>query len=46
LASLNRDKGITVIMITHEPEMAVFARRVIHFRDGLVEIDKQNGRNA
>jgi putative ABC transport system ATP-binding protein len=46
LASLNRDKGITVIMITHEPEMAVFARRVIHFRDGLVEIDKQNGRNT
>lgn len=46
LASLNRDKGITVIMITHEPEMAAFAKRVIHFRDGLVEIDKQNGRNA
>jgi putative ABC transport system ATP-binding protein len=46
LASLNRDKGITVIMITHEPEMAVFARRTIHFRDGLVEIDKQNGRNT
>ena len=46
LTSLNRDRGITVIMITHEPEMAAFAKRVIHFRDGLVEIDKQNGRNT
>jgi putative ABC transport system ATP-binding protein len=46
LTSLNHDRGITVIMITHEPEMAAFAKRVIHFRDGLVEVDKQNGRNA
>ncbi len=46
LNSLNRDRGITVIMITHEPEMAAFAKRVIHFRDGLVEIDRQNGRDA
>lgn len=46
LNSLNRDGGITVIMITHEPEMAAFAKRVIHFRDGLVEIDRQNGRDA
>jgi putative ABC transport system ATP-binding protein len=46
LDSLNRDNGITVIMITHEPEMAAFAKRIIHFRDGLIEIDKQNGRNV
>lgn len=46
LTSLNREQGITVIMITHESEMATFAKRVIHFRDGLVEVDKQNGRNA
>jgi len=46
LTSLNGDRGITVIMITHEPEMAAFAKRVIHFRDGLVEIDRQNGRDA
>lgn len=46
LTSLNRDGGITVIMITHEPEMAAFAKRVIRFRDGLVEIDRQNGRDA
>lgn len=29
--------GITVIMVTHEEEMAAFAKTVIHFRDGLVE---------
>ena len=36
LTDLNRD-GITVLMVTHEPEMAAFARTVIHFKDGLVE---------
>ena len=37
LTVLNRDRGITVLMVTHEPEMAAFARNIIHFRDGLVE---------
>ncbi len=37
LAELNRTAGITVLMVTHEPEMAQFAHRIIHFRDGLVE---------
>jgi putative ABC transport system ATP-binding protein len=44
LNGLNRDRGITIIMITHEPEMAAYAKRVIHFRDGLVESDTPNGR--
>ena len=44
LTSLNREQGITVVMITHEPDMAVYANRVIHFRDGLIESDKPNGR--
>jgi putative ABC transport system ATP-binding protein len=37
LTQLNRDNGITVLMVTHEAEMAAFARTIIHFRDGLVE---------
>jgi len=37
LSSLNRDSGITVLMVTHEPEMAAFARTIVHFRDGLVD---------
>ena len=37
LTDLNRNSGITVLMVTHEAEMAAFARTIIHFRDGLVE---------
>ena len=36
LTELNR-AGITVLMVTHEAEMADFARTIIHFKDGLVE---------
>ncbi len=42
VASLNRDKGITVIMVTHEPDMAAYARRIVHFVDGLVSSDETN----
>lgn len=34
LKSLNKDSGITVIMVTHEQEMASYADRIIYFRDG------------
>ncbi|WCT74383.1 ABC transporter ATP-binding protein [Sphingomonas naphthae] len=37
LTDLNRVSGITVLMVTHEPDMAAFARTVIHFKDGLVD---------
>jgi putative ABC transport system ATP-binding protein len=37
LTDLNRASGITVIMVTHEAEMAGFARTIVHFKDGLVE---------
>jgi len=36
LTRLNRDRGITVAMVTHEPDMAQYASRVIQFRDGHV----------
>ncbi len=39
LVALNRDHGITILMVTHEPEMAHFASRVVHFVDGLVDSD-------
>jgi putative ABC transport system ATP-binding protein len=38
---LNRDLGITIIMITHEPDIASFAKRKIHFKDGKV-VDDHN----
>ncbi len=44
LSGLNRDGGITVVMVTHEPDMAAYAKRTVHFLDGLVASDKQNGR--
>jgi putative ABC transport system ATP-binding protein len=44
LTSLNRNYGITIIMITHEPDMATNATRIIHFLDGLIASDEQNGR--
>ena len=37
LTSLNQDSGITVLMVTHEPDMAAFAHTIVHFKDGLVE---------
>jgi putative ABC transport system ATP-binding protein len=45
LNALNINQGITIIMITHEPDMAAYAKRIIHFLDGLVETDVQNGRS-
>ena len=37
LAALNSERGLTIVMVTHEQDMATYARRVVHFRDGLVE---------
>lgn len=37
LTDLNRTRNITVLMVTHEADMAAFARTVVHFKDGLVE---------
>ncbi len=39
LVSLNREQGITIIMVTHEPEMAGYASRIVRFVDGHIEID-------
>ncbi len=37
LTALNREQGITVVMVTHEADMAAYARHTIRFLDGLVE---------
>lgn len=46
LTSLNKEQGITVVMVTHEPDMAAYASRTIRFLDGLVAADEANGRAA
>lgn len=40
LVELNRDQGITVLMVTHEPDMANYAKRIVTFVDGLVSSDE------
>jgi len=42
---LNRDRGITVIMVTHETDMAAYAERQIRFLDGRIE-DDRDGKEA
>jgi putative ABC transport system ATP-binding protein len=39
LTRLNAERGITIVLVTHEPDIAAFAKRVIVFRDGRIESD-------
>ena len=38
---LNVEKGITIILVTHEPDIALFAKRQIHFKDGKIISDEK-----
>lgn len=38
LKDLNEQDGITVALVTHEPDMAQFAKRIVHFRDGNIDL--------
>ena len=42
LLALNREQGITVLMVTHEPDMAAYARRMVQFLDGRIAADGAN----
>jgi putative ABC transport system ATP-binding protein len=37
---LNRESGITIVLVTHEPDIAQYAQRVIVVRDGLITTDE------
>jgi putative ABC transport system ATP-binding protein len=37
---LNTEKGITIVLVTHEPDIAEYATRVVGFRDGRVRLDR------
>jgi putative ABC transport system ATP-binding protein len=41
----NRQQGITILMVTHEPDIAAYAKRTIRFVDGKVESDRRNEEN-
>ena len=45
LVDLNRERGLTVMMVTHEPELAEWGTRVVVFRDGRI-IDDRPGQGA
>jgi putative ABC transport system ATP-binding protein len=36
---LNRERSLTIIIVTHEPDIVEFATRVVHFRDGRIRRD-------
>ena len=39
LQSLNRERGLTIVLVTHEEDVASYAGRQVRFRDGLIESD-------
>jgi macrolide transport system ATP-binding/permease protein len=47
LTKLNREQGLTVIIVTHDPDMAAYADRVVTFRDGVIISDtRKDGAGA
>jgi len=44
ISGLNR-AGLTIVMVTHEEDIARYARRVIHMRDGVIQKDERNEAN-
>lgn len=43
LTSFNRERGLTVVIVTHDALMASYAKRTILFRDGCIEKEESNG---
>ena len=37
LGSKSKSRGVPILLVTHEADMAQFARTIVHFRDGVVE---------
>jgi len=46
VTSFNRDQGMTVVMVTHETDIAAYARRIVRFVDGRLESDTVNKQAA
>jgi putative ABC transport system ATP-binding protein len=46
LTQLNQEQGLTIIMVTHEPDMAAYARRSIQFKDGRIDHSLQEASHA
>ena len=37
---INEEDGITILLVTHEPEVAAYAKRIVHFKDGMITSDE------
>ena len=46
LRALNEERGITILMVTHEPDMAAYAHRIIRFVDGRIQSDEPRAEAA
>jgi putative ABC transport system ATP-binding protein len=46
IQGFNRQHGITILMVTHESDIAAYAKRTIRFVDGKVESDRRNKENT
>jgi putative ABC transport system ATP-binding protein len=38
---LNRERSITIVLVTHEPDIALHAKRLVRFKDGLIQEDRE-----
>jgi putative ABC transport system ATP-binding protein len=43
LCSFNSNQGITIVMVTHDSEMANYAKRIVRFLDGVIDTEEHNG---
>ncbi|MFA4837621.1 MAG: ABC transporter ATP-binding protein [Dehalococcoidia bacterium] len=43
MTAFNLDRGITIVMVTHDAVMAAYARRIVRFMDGIIDKEEQNG---
>jgi macrolide transport system ATP-binding/permease protein len=42
LTALNRERGLTIVLVTHEPDIAAYADRIVTMSDGKIQSDKSN----
>ena len=46
LRSFNAERGVTVVMVTHDAGMAHYAQRTVRFLDGLIDSEEMNRKGA